>query len=69
MNERGGDGGLDGSSLRVYGYKKDGRNRYRMKGIYRWSAEETAIGDLFKKTLVLSGIKVECYRYLDSLNN
>lgn len=56
--------GLDGSSLRVIGYESPTtafKGKYKM--IYRWAAENTAIGQLFKRLLDLSGNKVDCFHY------
>jgi hypothetical protein len=56
--------GFDGSSLYVFGFKS-GINAFkeRHKVIYRWTAERTAIGTVFKDMLDESGINVSCFRY------
>jgi hypothetical protein len=64
LKEDNGRHGMDGSSLRVTGYERP-INAFegRYKTIYRWAAEEMAIGILFKKLLDLSGTKVDCFHY------
>ena len=63
LKEINGKSGFDGSDLRVTGYeRKVNTFAGRDKTIYRWGAEETAIGQLFKKCLDLSGITVDCFR-------
>lgn len=56
--------GMDGSNLRVAGYERSiNAFKGRYKTIYRWAAEEMAIGVLFKKLLDLSNTKVDCFHY------
>lgn len=64
LKEDNGRHGMDGSSLHVTGYEKP-INAFegRYKTIYRWAAEEMAIGVLFKKLLDLSNTKVDCFHY------
>lgn len=64
LKEDNGRHGMDGSGLRVTGYErpiKAFEGRYKI--IYRWAAEEMAIGILFKKLLDLSGTTVDCFHY------
>ena len=64
LKEDNGRHGLDGSSLQVIGYERP-KNAFqgRYKKVYRWAAERTAIGELFKKLLYKSGINVSCFPY------
>lgn len=64
LKEDNGNHGLDGSGLLVSGYERPiNAFKGRYKTIYRWAAEEMAIGVLFKTVLDLAGIKVDCFRY------
>jgi hypothetical protein len=56
--------GYDGSTLIVTGYLHP-RNAFKgsYKKIYRWAAEESAIGSLFKKTFDLTGKTIRCFHY------
>lgn len=64
LKEDNGRFGFDGSSLRVTGYERP-INAFegRYKTIYRWAAEDMAIGQLFKRLLDLSDNKVDCFHY------
>jgi len=64
LKETNDDLGLDGSNLRVEGYQRP-VNAFmgNYQSIYRWTAEETAMGVTFKRLLDLSGIKVECFHF------
>lgn len=63
LKEINGESGFDGSDLRVTGYeRKVNTLTGRDKTIYRWGAEQTAIGQLFKKYFDLSGTTVDCFR-------
>jgi hypothetical protein len=56
--------GFDGSSLFVTGYERPIKAfQGKYKTIYRWSAERTALGVLFKKLLDLSRTTVDCFHY------
>jgi hypothetical protein len=56
LKEDNGRHGMDGSSLRVTGNERPiNAFQGRYKAIYRWAAEQTAIGELFKKLLDQSG--------------
>ncbi len=64
LKEDNGRYGFDGSSLRVVGYERPiNAFQGRYKTIYRWAAEDMAIGQLFKRLLDLSGNKVDCFHY------
>jgi hypothetical protein len=55
---------MDGSSLRVSGYERPIKAFHgRYKAIYRWSGEQMAIGEVFKKVLDMSGGKVSCFDF------
>jgi hypothetical protein len=64
LKEDNGRHGMDGSGLTLTGYERP-INAFegRYKKIYRWAAEEMAIGILFKRLLDLSGTKVDCFHY------
>lgn len=64
LKEDNGRYGFDGSSLRVVGYERPiNAFQGRYKTIYRWAAEDMAIGHLFKRLFDLSGNKVDCFHY------
>lgn len=52
--------GLDGSSLWIYGYQKVLRSGPAHKGMYRWAAENTAMGHLVRKVFDFSDVHVWC---------
>lgn len=70
LKEDNGIHGFDGSSLDVTGFEKP-RKAFKgnYKRIYRWAAEETAIGTSFKHLLNLSGVSVDCFRFQLSDHN
>lgn len=58
--------GFDGSSLIINGHRNrinipEGENHF----IYRWAAEDTAIGEALKKCFKLSGLSVDCPHYME----
>ena len=56
--------GTDGSALTVIGYQRPGNAfQGRYNKVYRWSAEEMALGELFKTVLEMSGIKGTCFHF------
>lgn len=56
--------GRDGSSLIVRGYE-GARNSYpgNRHVVYRWAAEETALGETFHQALGLAGIPNGCFHF------
>lgn len=56
--------GFDGSSLYVFGFKKRiNAFQGRQKVIYRWGAERTAIGTVFKDMMDVTGTSVSCFHF------
>jgi hypothetical protein len=56
--------GFDGSSLTVTGYQRPvNAFQGQYSKVYRRSAEETMLGELFKKILEMSGCKATCFYY------
>ncbi|MEZ4845140.1 MAG: hypothetical protein R3A43_12925 [Bacteroidia bacterium] len=64
LNEDNGINGFDGSSLTVTGYAKPSNyNKGNYKVIYRWAAERTAMGDVFRKLLDFANLNIECFHF------
>ena len=56
--------GCDGSGLYVLAFEKSvNAFRGRYKVIYRWAAERTAIGTVFKDMMDETGTNVSCFHY------
>lgn len=56
--------GFDGSSLYITGYKIGiNGSKEKHKTIYRWAAEEMAIGQLFKRCLDWSDTTIACFHF------